>query len=256
LVIVEKIYIENIPLLHIVKQSLKGEQTPFVMFVHGFMSVKEKNLHYAYHLAEKGIRVVLPEALYHGERSKNFDTLQMSIRFWEIVLNEIKEINTIKQYFEANGLINREQIGLAGTSMGGITTLGALTQYDWIKAAVSLMGNPCYTAFLKTQLELLEKNGVKIPLSDDELAEQMNMLERYDLSMHKEKLKNRPLLFWHGERDLEVPFAQTYQFYKEIIPLYEQSPEKLSFIVDQKAAHVVSQEGVKALVDWFERYLH
>jgi fermentation-respiration switch protein FrsA (DUF1100 family) len=255
LVIVEKIKIADIPLLHIVNHSLRDKKTPFVIFVHGFTSAKENNLHYAYYLAEKGIRVVLPEALDHGERSKDYNTKELSYRFWKIVLNEIAEVNTIKEYFEENDLIDQGRIGLAGTSMGGITTLGALTQYDWIKAAVSLMGSPCYTSLLKGQLSALQQSGVKIPLSNDEIDEQLSLLEPFDLSLHTEKLQNRPLLFWHGERDEMVPFAPTYQFYKDIIPMYEKTPERLKFIVDPLAGHKVSSEGALALTEWFERYL-
>ncbi|QGQ44640.1 prolyl oligopeptidase family serine peptidase [Metabacillus sediminilitoris] len=255
MVIVEKITIANIPLLHIVNHSEKDKKIPFVIFIHGFESVKENNLHYAYYLAEKGIRVVLPEALYHGERSRQYDSMELSFRFWKIVLNEIKEINTIKEHFEHNHLIDAERIGLAGTSMGGISTLGALTQYDWIKAAVSLMGSPCYTTLLKGQLSFLKEKGVDLPLSNDEIAEQLSLLEPFDLSLHKDKLQNRPLLFWHGECDKTVPFAPTYQFYKEIRPMYEKEPEKIRFIADPIAGHKVSHEGVLALTDWFERYL-
>ncbi|KKI93596.1 esterase [Bacillus sp. SA1-12] len=255
MVIIEKINVADIPLLHIVNDLDKDKKTPFVIFVHGFTSAKENNLHYAYYLAEKGVRVVLPEAMYHGERSKQHDTKELSIRFWKIVLNEINEINLLKEHFEERGLIDNQRIGVAGTSMGGIVTLGALTQYNWIKAAVSLMGSPCYTFLLKDQLSTLEKNGVELPLSKEEIAEQLSLLEPYDLSLHKDKLKNRPLLFWHGERDHVVPFAPTFQFYKELIPMYEETPEKLNFIADPLADHKVSREGVSALVEWFDRYL-
>ncbi|MGM0874590.1 MAG: prolyl oligopeptidase family serine peptidase [Bacillota bacterium] len=255
MVIVEKINIADIPLLHIVNHSIKDKKNPFVIFIHGFTSAKENNLHYAYYLAEKGMRVVLPEALYHGERSKQYDAKELSVRFWKIVLNEIQEINTIKEHFEQGNLIDNQRIGLAGTSMGGITTLGALTQYDWIKAAVSLMGSPCYTTLLKGQLLSLQQSGVEIPLTNDEIDEQLSLLEAFDLNLHKEKLQNRPLLFWHGECDDVVPFAPTYQFYKDIIPMYENESEKLRFIVDPLADHKVSREGVMALVEWFERYL-
>lgn len=255
MIVVEKMNIADIPLLHIVDHSIKDKKTPLVIYVHGFMSAKEHNLHYAYYLAEKGIRVVLPEALYHGERSNEYNKKELSFRFWKIVVNEIGEINTIKEHFEKHGLVDNQRIGLAGHSMGGITTLGALTQYDWIKVAVSLMGCPSYTTLLKSQLSDLQKSGVELPLSETEIDEQFSLLKPYDLSLHQEKLQNRPLLFWHGERDEVVPFAPAYQFYQDIIPMYEKTPERLKFIVDPLADHKVSREGVMALVEWFARYL-
>ena len=57
------------------------------------------------------------------------------------------------EYFEKEQLIDSERIGLVGTSMGGIVTLGSLTRYSWIKAAVSLMGMPYYEKFALWQLK-------------------------------------------------------------------------------------------------------
>ncbi|MFC0272013.1 alpha/beta fold hydrolase [Metabacillus herbersteinensis] len=253
MVIIEKHQIQDIVLLHVVKDSLKHTKTPFVIFIHGFTSAKEHNLHYAYLLAEKGIRVVLPDAEFHGERAKALSSLDLSMQFWDIVINEIHELNLIKEHFQH--LIDQDRIGVVGTSMGGITTLGALTQYRWIKVAVSLMGSPYYTMYLKEQLKHLAQNGVDVKLTENQLAEKLDALSRYDLSLHKETLAERPLLFWHGEKDEVVPFAPTYQFYKEILPLYEQSPENIRFIADPAADHKVSREGLLTTAEWFEKHL-
>ncbi|MFY4774318.1 esterase [Metabacillus sp. RGM 3146] len=255
MVIVENLKIDGIPLLHIVREKEKNDALPFVLFVHGFTSAKENNLHYAYLLAEKGIRVVLPEALYHGERSENLSQNALNAQFWVIVLNEISELETIKNAFSQKGLIDETRIGAAGTSMGGVVTLGALTQYSWIKAGVSLMGSPYYADFLKMQIEYLRNEGQVIPISDKELDDQLNRLEPYDLSIHREKLANRPLLFWHGEKDNVVPFEPTYRFYEEIKRDYDSNPEDLAFIRDPGADHKVSREGLLSLVAWFEKHL-
>ena len=57
-------------------------------------------------------------------------------------MQSIEELDVLRQYFEKESLIDSERIGMVGTSMGGIVTLGSLTRYKWIKAAVSLMGMP------------------------------------------------------------------------------------------------------------------
>ena len=95
------------------------------------------------------------------------------IHFWEIVIKTIHELNDYKEYYVYEGLADQEQIGLAGTSMGGIVTLGALTQYKWIKAAVSLMGMPAYEDFLHWQLEQLRSQGVILPFTTEQMAEQI-----------------------------------------------------------------------------------
>ena len=58
---------------------------------------------------------------------------------------------------KTKNLIDSERIGMVGTSMGGIVTLGSLTRYKWIKAAVSLMGMPYYEKFALWQIKELEK---------------------------------------------------------------------------------------------------
>ncbi|MFS0824211.1 esterase [Bacillus sp. 1P02SD] len=255
MVIVEKTKIADIPSLHIVQNQLKNENAPLILFVHGFGSAKEHNLHYAYLYAEEGFRVVLPEAEYHGERDKGLEELDMNFKFWDIVINEIKELQRIKDELVEKGLVDETRIGVAGTSMGGIVTLGALTQYPWIKTAVSLMGSPYYEEFCRGQIEELKRHDIELPFTDAELEEKYAELRKYDLSLQPEKLNGRPLFFWHGEKDKMVPFKYTYEFYQEIKPLYEGKAEDLSFIGDARADHKVTREGLLASVDWFKKHL-
>ena len=53
LIVTEELW-GNIPLLHIVEEEFEDKQVPVVIFLHGFMSAKEHNLHYAYNMAKKG----------------------------------------------------------------------------------------------------------------------------------------------------------------------------------------------------------
>ncbi|MTH53270.1 alpha/beta fold hydrolase [Bacillus mangrovi] len=255
MVIVEKIAAGGVPALHIVKEEIKHEAAPFVLFVHGFTSAKEHNLHYAYLLAEKGARVVLPEAMYHGERSEPLSSMELNVRFWDIVMNTIHELKAIKDDFADRGLIDEDRIGAAGTSMGGIVTLGALTQYPWIKAGVSLMGSPHYVHFLRKQVEYLRKAGHVLPISDTELDHKLKMLEPFDLSLQMEALNGRPLLFWHGEKDQVVPFEPTWEFYEKARSAYADVPGNIQFIRDPNADHKVSREGLIDLVNWFSTHL-
>lgn len=254
------IFVENetvcdIPVLHVAGQAEWQERLPLVIFLHGFMSVKERNLQYAYLLAKAGFRVILPEAKYHGERDQGLAPKEFYLHFWEIVLNTIREVSTVKEYYEEKGLINPEQIGVAGTSMGGIITLGALTQYEWIKSAVSLMGMPSYQKFSLWQMEQFKNQGINLPFTKEEIDQQLRVLREYDLSTQPEKLADRPLLFWHGKKDPVVPYPLTYQFYEAAKRQYQHCAERLRFITDEGAGHKVSIAGVEAAVHWFEKHL-
>jgi uncharacterized protein len=255
MVVIHNEKIAGIPSLHVVKEEKIKEKLPLVMFIHGFTSAKEHNLHFGYLLAEAGFRVILPDALYHGEREEKRTEQELQFSFWNIVLNEIEEIAKIKDELASRNLIDEQRIGLAGTSMGGITTFGALTQYPWIKAAVSLMGTPCYEAFFQLQIDEIRKRGLQLPLSEEELKAEMKRLAAYDLSLQPEKLKGRPLFIWHGQLDQVVPYHYTYEFYEKIKPLYAQNEANLKFISDDKAGHKVTREAFLETVKWFRQHV-
>lgn len=255
LILVEKKRIKDIPVLHIVKQKQFSDKMPLIIFLHGFTSTKERNMHAAYLFAEKGYRVVMPEAKYHGERAEGFSEMELGFRFWEIVLTSIDELSIIKDSLAEENLVDSSRIGVAGTSMGAIITLGGLAKYDWIKAAVSLMGNPSYEQFALWQLNEMEKRNVKLGLSKEEVTSLLNELKQYDLSLQPEKLNNRPVLFWHGKQDKVVPYQSAYHFYEQNRLKYEGTEDLFEFITDEQAGHTVSNAGVIAAAKWFEKHL-
>lgn len=255
MIVVEKKRIEHIPVLHIVKQKQFSDRMPLIVLLHGFTSTKERNMHYAYLFAEKGFRVIMPEAKYHGTRSEGLSEAELSFRFWEIVITSIEELSTIKQELVEEGLVDPSRIGVAGTSMGGIITLGALAKYEWIKAGVSLMGNPSFEQFALWQLNEMEKRNVQIGLSQEQISSLLNQLKQYDLSLQPEKLNNRPLLFWHGKLDPVVPYQSAYDFYEQNRKNYEGTDGEFEFITDENAGHNVSNAGVEATANWFEKHI-
>ncbi|MEN0648725.1 prolyl oligopeptidase family serine peptidase [Caldifermentibacillus hisashii] len=255
MIIVDKKIVANIPLLEVVQKELLDQAVPTVFFFHGFTSAKEHNLHYAYLIAEKNIRVVLPEADLHGERSRELSMEEQALYFWKIILKNIAELAELKEAYVGNRRTLQNQIGVAGTSMGGITTFGALCKYNWIKAAVSLMGNPAYNHFARYLVNELQSQGHKIPYSEQQLEGEYQKLLPVDLSLNPEKLNNRPLLFWHGKKDPIVPYTYAYDFYQKVKENYSEHPDHIRFILDQHAGHKVSREGLLATVEWFEQFL-
>lgn len=245
----------NIPLLHIYDEETVNEKTPVVIFLHGFTSAKEHNLHYAYQLVNKGVRVLLPDALLHGEREENLDEVQLSLRFWEIVLTSIEEVNYLYQQLKEKGLLTTDQIGLSGTSMGAIVTMGCLKVYPWIKTAAVMMGAPAYVELAKAQMAEIESRGFNIPLTEQELDKMLTTLSYFDMSQHPEAMAGRPVLFWHGKKDHMVPFVPAYAFYESIQSDYAEHPDDLAFIVDKTAGHKVSRSGMLAGTKWLAEHL-
>lgn len=246
---------KGIPLLHIVEAAHEKEDVPVVVFLHGFTSAKEHNLHYAYNLAKNGLRVLLPDAHLHGVRSEDLDEVELSLRFWEIVMTSIEELNVLYEGLKERGFRSNQKIGVAGTSMGGITTLGSLKIYDWIDTAAVMMGAPGFVELATAQISKFESRGFKLPVTKEEKNKLLANLSLFDLTKYPEALKDRPVYFWHGENDSVVPYQPTFEFYKEAKKLYRHE-ENFVFRTDEVATHAVTRSGMLESVDWLATHLN
>ena len=246
----------DVPFLHIVEEELENKQVPIVIFLHGFMSAKEHNLHYAHNIAKKGIRVLLPDAHLHGARDEKLDEVQLSLRFWEIILTSIEEVRYLHEELVKRGLVMADKIGLGGTSMGGITTLGCLTVYDWINTATIMMGAPGFVQLSKAQMSQFERRGFTLPITDEERQGLLHTLATFDLTKQASALNKRPIYFWHGKQDTVVPYEPTHNFYKAVKKDYAAVPERIQFVSDEMAGHAVSRTGMLQAVDWFASHLN
>lgn len=238
--------------LIVVETEKQQAALPTVIYFHGITSAKEHNLPLAFLLAENGFRVVLPDSLYHGERETN-EISDVRYYLFNIVIQNIKELHKIRQDLEEKGLILNNRIGVAGTSMGGITTASALSQYDWIKTAAILMGSPKIATFAKELVDIYTKSGA-LPLSEQEVNQLYDTLLGYDLSLQPEKLNERPVLFWHGDQDPTVPFDHSYSFYQQIKSIYRDQ-DNVKFLREIGRGHKVSRLAILETVKWFVSHL-
>src|SRR5699024_10434061 len=172
-----------------------------------------------------------------------------------------KELQIIKDKLDEEGLILEQKIGLAGTSMGGITTSAALTKYSWINTAAILMGTPKLTDYANLLVENVVKTE-KLPIPEKEIKRLMNQIKTYDLSLQMEKLKQRPLMFWHGDKDSDVPCDLSYTFYKDVKKKYKNKKKKYKnkddviIIKEKDHDHKVSRFAIIETVNWFESQLN
>ena len=243
---------ESIPLLHVYDETM-NENTPVVVFFHGFMSAKEHNLHYAYQLIQKGVRVILPDARLHGERIGNLSDIEMNASFWKIVLTSVKELHTIYEQLKQKQLLASDKIGVAGTSMGGVVTSGSLAVYPWIEAAGICMGTTSYTKFAEHQVKEFAEKGIELPMTKQEQQQLVMMLGRYNLENNDEAWKHRPIIFWHGERDTVVPYEMSRDFYEQHV--LNNSDTQIKYINEPKAGHAVSRSGMLQVTAFLAQHL-
>ena len=252
ILIVKRELWESIPLLHVYNETM-NEQTPVVVFFHGFMSAKEHNLHYAYQLVQKGVRVILPDALFHGERFVKLSELEMNVSFWKIVLNSVKELHTIYEQLKQKQLLASGKLGVAGTSMGGVVTTGSLAVYPWIQAAGVCMGTTSYTKFAQHQVKEFAERGIQLPMTLEEQQQLMQMLSPYNLDEKEHAWQQCPIIFWHGQRDTVVPYEMTRNFYEQHV--HNNGALPIEYISEPKAGHAVSRDGMIKVTAFLAQHL-
>ena len=250
---IEKVKIADIPCLIVEDNEVKNKPLPMITYFHGFTSAKEHNLPIAFLLAEEGYRVILPDSMLHGEREKNTTFIKKQLAFWDIVMQNVADLQTIHQYFQGKHLIKDDLFGVAGTSMGGITTSASLVKYPWIRVAAVLMGSPKLLDFAKVIIEEYEKTEHP-PLPEEKIKTLLNDLESIDLAKHMERLAERPLLFWHGDKDPVVPFEHSYTFYQAARDMYK-NKKQIHFIKEVGRDHKVSRFAILETVKWFKKHL-
>lgn len=249
--IVQREVWNDIPLLHVYNEQM-NEQSPVVIFLHGFLSAKEHNLHYAYQLVQRGVRVILPDAYLHGERSNEASEDKMNLHFWEIVLTSVKEVHTIYAQLKAKNYLASEKVGLAGTSMGGIVTSGCLAVYPWVQAAGICMGTTSYTKLVMHQVEEMKQREIDLPMSAEEQAGFITMLSKFNLEDHEQNWQGKPIIFWHGMRDTVVPYQMSRDFYDS---LDDTHLEAITYLSEEKAGHAVSRNGVLQVTQFVAQHL-
>ncbi len=74
------------------------------------------------------------------------------------------------------------------------------------------MGSPAPIQYGKEIQKRANEYHYKLPADYFDL---ISWVEKYDLSLHPEKLAGRPLYFWHGEKDEKIPFTHTKEFVDE-----------------------------------------
>src|SRR5699024_9464914 len=182
MVIIERLNISDIPTLQVVSESLAQSPLPTVIYYHGFNGEKESSLTIAYKIAENGQRVILPDCYLHGERKDDTSQTNLGLSFWDIVMKNINELEEIKTYLVQNKLAYSDRIGIGGTSMGGITTYGALRTYPWLKVAVVLMGTAKMTEYAKMLIDHYNSEN-ETPIKQETSDEVLDLLQEFDISL-------------------------------------------------------------------------
>jgi len=248
-VIEQKITIKGIPVL-LFTPIKKTDSYPTIFFYHGWGSDKESQRFRGYILATLGFQVVLPDALYHGQRG----TLDYDLRdnaakyFWKVILNNITESDLLIEEVVKNYKGDKNNIGMTGHSMGGFTASGIFTNNATIKALCVVNGSCAWNHTNHIFAEHLDLSYSPLDKKDDQTINELDPIN------HVDQLIDRPILLLHGDKDSLVPIDSQRTFYKKIAPLYSDKA-KINFIEYPRLNHHLTTQMMEEMYMFFEKHL-
>lgn len=231
----------DISVLHAVPAGQKDRPLPTLIFYHGFTSSKMVYSYFAVALAQAGLRVIMPDAVEHGERFSG-DAEGRLGRFWQILQHNFEEFPALAAGLEARGLVADGRLGVGGASMGGMTALGLLARHSALRCGASLMGSGYYTTLARTLFP---------PAGD--IHQTTAALAAYDVGHQLANLATRPLLLWHGEQDDVVPAQESHRLQQAL--RLQGLDENLRCEWQQGVRHRITPEALACTVDFFGRRL-
>jgi uncharacterized protein len=219
-------------LLHVPKGGTGA--FPCVVLSHGLVSSKESTKHIALSEALETARIASCRFDYHGcgESEGRIEETTLSIRIDNLV--------QVVEWLRRHASIDRDKIGLLGSSFGGATSLAVAAGDDRIQC-VSLWATPYL-------LENKEDDSISDIRFRQEIFEDF---ARYDLLAEARKVSRG--LVVHGEMDETVPFSEGRAIYQNL-----REPKRFELI--EGADHVFTlpehrDRAIGLAVEWFKSFL-
>ena len=241
----EKVRIQEIPAV-IFRPIEAKKPIPTIIFYHGWSSNKELQRLRGFILASAGYQVVIPDAVYHGERNPlpQYDDEAAIKYFWDVIFNNVEEYSTIVGELVLKYNADAKRIAVMGNSMGGFTAGGIFANNKDIKVLIVFNGSCGWEIF---------NENIEIPSSERiemirQKVKDMNPMNNLDM------LKDRPILLLHGDSDTVVPIDSQRIFYNKLNPLYNDK-DKIKFIEYPRLNHFVTINMMEESINWLGRYL-
>ena len=242
-VIKRRVQIGEIPCLVYRPREIKGPY-PTVINYHGWSSRKEFQHFKATILANYGYQVLVPDALYHGERGSLNYTEEGKLESYmhKVLLKNIEESDSLLEYAIKHLDGEESKITVIGHSMGGFTAAGVFTRHPWLKTMVVINGSCAWERMLLN----LKHDDVK----EEELPREIQVLKAMDPEKNLDKFNKRPFLLIHGEEDDTVPIEPQKRFFEVVKNYYGIDRKKIRFYAIPKIPHAVSMHMFEQVISW------
>jgi dienelactone hydrolase len=264
--------VHGIPLLTLA--PMVSRACPVVFFIPGFSSRKESGLGLGHGLAQAGFFVAAFDPWLHGER---YDPrleraaapengglyppetgLDTGVLFYRIVGKCLADVQTLLAHLADDPRADVTRCGVTGFSMGACASFAVFAGLAQIEAAVPMMGVP---GFGRRWQDLLDECAFSNPAWAAALAARAQDVRVHTALVRAidpyEMLKQaapRALMLMSGDFDTDQPKHYMVDCYRDLLPAYTASPERLKLNI-YPTPHRVTSDMEHDAVDWFCRHL-
>ena len=242
----KRVVIDEIPCL-IYRPKRKIGLYPTVINYHGWSSNKEFQHFKATILASFGYQVIVPDALYHGERGSLNYTEEGKLENYlhKVLLQSIEESDVLLDYAIKKLGAEEQNISVIGHSMGGFTSAGVFLKHPSLKTMVVINGS-CAWAKMLNSVDQKQR-------SKEELSSELQKLEAMDPYDNLEKFYKRPFLLLHGKEDDTVPIESQRIFFEKAKSYYGKDQKDIRFYEIPNIPHVVTMHMFEQVISWLGR---
>ena len=223
---------------------------PTILVVHGGPCgrfVRDLGLLSRQLLANQGYVVLMPNP--RGSMGYGEDFIMTNFGDWGG--GDFRDLMAGLDTLVQQGIADPERLGIYGGSYGGYMVAWVVTQTDRFQAAICQCGvTDLYSFNGQTDItSFLELYFGESPYEDP---------ERFRARSAMTYIKNvkTPTLFLHGEQDVRVPIAQSYEMYWGLRHMGVET----EFVIYPREGHGIGEmphqrDSCRRIVEWFERYL-
>ncbi len=198
-------------------------------------------------LTSQGYYVFLPNA--RGSFGQGADFVQANRR--DFGYGDLRDVMAGVDAVLASEPVDPARLGVTGWSYGGYMTMWAVTQTQRFRAAVAGAGISNWQSYYGTN----RIDTWMLPYFGASVYDEPEVYARSS-PLNFVKLVRTPTLLLHGERDVEVPASQSYEFFKAL----KAQGQKTQLVIYADEGHGLrkpehAKDRSTRLVEWFDAHL-
>ncbi|MBM7568202.1 alpha/beta hydrolase [Paenibacillus sacheonensis] len=201
-----------------------------IVLLHGWGSTMDSYAFFASQIAGWGRKVIVPELPWHGERGTldYWKTETLQTRFWEVVLQGVREVDAIAAELSSESEL---PVTVIGHSAGGFIAAGVHAGSPHIASSVVINGSCAWIRFE----ELLRESSGLPPMEPGDRA----AMSPHDPMNRILSGPAKPLLLLHGLEDTIVPIG-SQQYFADELAKRPGSADFVQFHTFERLNHVIT----------------